>query len=177
MGGTREAGKENWTACEALGRHQGGRKGSFEQPGRHQGGTRQSCATRRPLLSILCVRLPRSVLGFRVTYSRASSTACQGTGVPAGLSAPGCLRCARPLAQAPPCPDSGLRQRSGARIGRRPRFSLGFRVLGRLGRVAADAHMRRWHHPLFFKIEGVVASERLPVYRCRSFSTPQDLWR
>ena len=30
-----------WTAWEAPGRHQGGRKGPFGQPGRHQGGTRE----------------------------------------------------------------------------------------------------------------------------------------
>ena len=29
--------------------------------------------------------------------------------------------------------------------------------------MAADDYMRRWHHPLFFKIEGVVAFERLSI--------------
>ena len=33
-----EAGKDNWTAWEAPGRHQGGRKGPVGQPERHQGG-------------------------------------------------------------------------------------------------------------------------------------------
>ena len=44
LGGTRDAPQRqertNWTACEAPGMHQGGRKGPFGQPGRHQGGTR-----------------------------------------------------------------------------------------------------------------------------------------
>ena len=31
-----------WTACEAPGRHQGGRKEPFGQPGRHQGGRKGS---------------------------------------------------------------------------------------------------------------------------------------
>ena len=35
-----------------------------------------------------------------------------------------------------------------------PFLPLGFRVIGRLGRVAVDDHMRRWHHPLFFEKRG-----------------------
>ena len=34
--------RTNWTAWEAPGRHQGGRKGLIVQPGRHQGGTREA---------------------------------------------------------------------------------------------------------------------------------------
>ena len=49
LGGTREAGKNNWTACEAPGRHQGGRKKPFGQPGRRQGGTRETCSTGLPI--------------------------------------------------------------------------------------------------------------------------------
>ena len=44
--GTREAPemqeRTNWTACEAPGRHQGGRKGPLGQPARHQRGTRET---------------------------------------------------------------------------------------------------------------------------------------
>ena len=53
QGGTRDAGKDtreapgrqertNWTAWEAPGRHQGGRKGLIGQPGWHQKGAREA---------------------------------------------------------------------------------------------------------------------------------------